>query len=65
VTKSLPYHWYDSPNVHFLSVSDFRGYCKDKGIKILKSYYLGDKRLILLWPNLLALNAIFVLEKAD
>lgn len=63
VTKSLPFHWYDSPNVHFLSVGDFRQYCKDKNITVIKSYYLGDKKLVRLWPNLFALNAIFVLER--
>ena len=28
VTPALPYQWYDTPNLHFLSISDFRGYCK-------------------------------------
>lgn len=63
VTKSLPYHWYDSPNVHFLSIGDFRQYCKDQNITVVKSYYLGNNRLVRIWPNLFALNAIFVLER--
>jgi len=63
VTKSLPFHWYDSPNVHFLSVGDFRAYCKDKNITVVKSCYLGGNGLVYLWPNLFALNAIFVLER--
>jgi methionine biosynthesis protein MetW len=63
ITASLPYHWYDTPNLHFLTISDFKSYCSGKKIRILQSYYLGDKGLIELWPNLFALNAIFVLEK--
>jgi len=63
VTKSLPYHWYDSPNVHFLSIGDFRQYCKEQNITVVKSYYLGNNRLVRIWPNLFALNAIFVLER--
>ncbi|MDD5595753.1 MAG: methionine biosynthesis protein MetW, partial [Candidatus Omnitrophica bacterium] len=27
ISKSFPFHWYDSPNVRFLSISDFKDYC--------------------------------------
>jgi methionine biosynthesis protein MetW len=60
ITKSLPYLWYDTPNVRFLSITDFRDFCAKKSIKILASYYLGEGRIVRLWPNLFALNAIFV-----
>lgn len=63
VTPSLPYSWYESPNVHFLSLKDFKNYCKEKGINILETYYLGKNNIIRLFPNLLALNAIFVISK--
>ena len=63
ITKSLPYHWYDTPNLHFLTASDFKGYCADKGIRILKAYYLGQNGRVSLWPNLFSLNAIFLLER--
>ncbi len=65
VTPSLPYSWYESPNVHFLSIKDFKNYCKEKGINILKTYYLGKNKTIIYFPNLLALNAIFVIGKSD
>lgn len=63
VTLSLPYSWYESPNVHFLSIKDFKNYCKEKGINILETYYLGKNNIIRLFPNLLAPNAIFVISK--
>lgn len=63
VTPSLPYSWYESPNVHFLSLKDFKNYCKEKGINILETYYLGKNNIIKLFPNLLAPNAIFVISK--
>ena len=63
ITKSLPYLWYDTPNVRFLSITDFRDFCGKKSIKILRAYYLGEDRMVRLWPNLLALNAIFVFTK--
>ncbi|MCJ7728229.1 MAG: methionine biosynthesis protein MetW [Actinobacteria bacterium] len=63
VTPSLPYSWYESPNVHFLSLKDFKNYCKEKGINILETYYLGKNNIIRLFPNLLAPNAIFVISR--
>ena len=63
ITKSLPYRWYDTPNVRFLSISDFRYYCKSKDIKIVKVHNLGNSRLVRFWPNLFALNAVFVISK--
>ena len=63
ISSSLPYHWYDTPNTHFLSLKDFKNYCIEKGIRILGSYYLGKRYKIKLWPNLLALNAVFVIAE--
>ncbi len=61
VTRSLPYLWFDTPNVRFLSVTDFKNFCKEKNIRIVEAHYLGEKKQIRFCPNLLALNAIFVL----
>jgi methionine biosynthesis protein MetW len=63
VTANLPYRWYSTPNIRFLSVNDFRDYCVSKNIKILKAYYLTKRKEIYLLPNLFALNAIFVISK--
>jgi len=63
ITASLPYRWYNTPNLHFLSVSDFRGFCREKGIQILSARFLGTRRLVRFWPNLFALNAIFVITQ--
>jgi len=60
ITPSLPYHWYDTPNVRFLSISDFRDYCNRKHLRIMEAHYLGEKRDVRIWPNLLALNAVFM-----
>lgn len=59
---SLPYKWYNTPNLHFFSTLDFKDFCREKNITILKSYYLGKKHLIRFFPNLFALNAIFVIS---
>ncbi|MGB5218606.1 MAG: methionine biosynthesis protein MetW [Smithella sp.] len=61
VTKSLPYLWYDTPNVRFLSITDFKDFCAGKKIRIEEAHYLGEKTIVRFLPNLFALNAIFVL----
>ncbi len=63
ITSSLPYHWNDTPNVRFLSIRDFRDYCNENRLRILAARYLNAEKEILFWPNLMALNAIFVLTK--
>lgn len=61
ITGSLPYLWFDTPNVRFLSITDFKLFCVEKNIKIIQARYLGEKEEIHFLPNLLALNAVFVL----
>jgi methionine biosynthesis protein MetW len=63
ITSSLPHRWYDTPNVRFLSISDFRDFCREKNLRVLEAHYLGKKKSVGLWPNLFALNAVFVVTK--
>jgi methionine biosynthesis protein MetW len=41
VTRSLPFAWYATPNLHFLSIADFRDYCQSRNIRIEKSIFTG------------------------
>ena len=34
ITDSLPYSWYDTPNIHMCSIKDFYQFCEKKKIKI-------------------------------
>jgi methionine biosynthesis protein MetW len=61
ITGSLPYLWYDTPNVRFLSITDFKDFCARKNIRIVEAHYLGEKTIVRCLPNLFALNAVFVL----
>lgn len=63
VTRSLPYTWYETPNLHFLSILDFRDYCRAKDINVERSAYLAEDRRIVILPNLFANIAIFVISK--
>lgn len=63
VTPALPYYWYDTPNLHFLTIKDFEDYCRKKKVSIVGEHYLGRRGEVKLLPNLFALNAVFVLSK--
>ena len=63
VTKSLPYKWYNTPNLRFLSLRDFRDFCVEKSIDIEKVWYLSKGEKVSVFTNLLADSGIFVLKK--
>jgi methionine biosynthesis protein MetW len=64
VTLSLPYSWYDTPNLHSLSIKDFIRFCAEEGITVERKVFLSDKSVVRFLPNLFALNAIFQLSRA-
>jgi methionine biosynthesis protein MetW len=62
VTKALPYEWYDTPNLHFLGISDFKDYCKKRKIQIEKSAPLTKTGKARLFSNLIAEKGLFLLK---
>src|SRR5512137_2381015 len=46
ITESLPYLWFDTPNVRFLSITDFKDFCTEKKILIEEAHYLGEKEIV-------------------
>jgi methionine biosynthesis protein MetW len=63
LTPSLPYQWYETPNLHFLSISDFRDYCQRQDIRIKKSAFIGNNAFYGLLPNLFAQTGLFLISK--
>jgi len=63
VTRALPYDWYDTPNLHFLSIADFRDYCKKRSIHIEESAFIKKNDTVKLFPNLFADVGLFLLNK--
>ena len=63
VTTALPYQWYNTPNLHFLSIKDFKNYCKNKNIQINQTAYITSGKKTPCLPNLLAETALFQLSK--
>ena len=63
VSPTLPYAWYDTPNIHVLSVKDFTAYCREKGYKIHRRYFLGACGPVWFRPNLLSTVALFMISQ--
>jgi methionine biosynthesis protein MetW len=63
VSASLPYEWYDTPNLHFLSIADFKEYCKKNHITIEKAAFISKNRAVKFLPNLFAEVGLFLLSK--
>ena len=62
ITPSLPFEWYNTPNLHFLSIRDFIGYCRKQKIVIEETRFMNAKRSVHFSPNLFALTGIFLLS---
>jgi len=63
INEALPYYWYETPNIRFLTIRDFTDYCAKRDIVIEEKYFLGKTRLIRFLPNLFALSALFVIKR--
>jgi len=63
ITEALPYKWYDTPNIRFLSLKDFRDFCKEQGIKIVKEIGIANSKKIRFKKNWFATSGIYLLEK--
>ncbi len=63
VTKGLPYKWYNTPNLRFLSIKDFRHFCVDRGIIVDRERAIGINKEIFIKRNLFAYAGIFLIRK--
>jgi methionine biosynthesis protein MetW len=62
VTRTLPYEWYDTPNIRVGTHADFEVLARRNGLNILDSFGLQAGRAVRRWPNLLASVAVFSFE---
>lgn len=44
-SKILPYEWFDTPNIHLLTVNDFYDFCKKRDIKIEDAIYMSKAKV--------------------
>ena len=64
VTEQLPHRWYDTPNIHHVTIDDFRSFLHDRHITIEGQWFLsGNKPRGERFANLLAQHAVFQLRR--
>jgi methionine biosynthesis protein MetW len=65
VTRVLPYEWYDTPNIHLLTIKDFLRLCRDLELEVVDRKFLtrGWERLRGPLANLRAGAAVFVIQR--
>ncbi|CAN4275944.1 metW, methionine biosynthesis protein MetW [Methylophilaceae bacterium] len=64
VSKTLPYQWYDTPNVHLCTINDFDKFCKNHKISILERCVITNSQTVHFMPNLLGNLAMYRLKAA-
>ena len=62
-TRLFPYEWYESPNIHFLTVRDFENLVALEGITIERRYFLAGSRKVHSAPNLMAEVAVYLVSR--
>lgn len=64
VTRLLPVAWYETPNIHHVTVDDFRALMADRGIRVERAWFLrGDRLTSAAAANFRAEHAVFLLER--
>ena len=63
ITRTLPYQWYDTPNIRVGTFADFEVLAHTCGLQITERYGLQAGRVLRHWPNLRASVAVFRFER--
>jgi methionine biosynthesis protein MetW len=67
MSRAMPRHWYNTPNIHFCTVKDFESLCSDLKIDIIERATIAGAAQGLLgkwFPNLFATSAIYRIRRA-
>ena len=67
MSRAMPLHWYDTPNIHFCTVRDFEALCTALNIEIIERATIAGSAQHLLgkWlPNLFATSAIYRIRRS-
>ena len=72
VSRSIPFTWYDTPNIHHTTIKDFRDFVTANGGEIerevplvTEAWHRSDVRPVTFWPNLRADTAVAVVRAKE
>ncbi len=64
VTKTLPYQWYDTPNIRVGTFADFAQLAAKNALQITDAFGMQDGAVVRWWPNARANTAVFQFQHA-
>lgn len=64
VTKTLPFEWYNTPNLRVGTYTDFEVLARKDGLRVLDSFGIQSGRVVRRFPNLMASVAVFKFQRA-
>ena len=59
ISDTLPYAWYNTPNVRMFTVREFDRFCADRGIEVIDREVLSIERKVTFAPNLFGQLAFY------
>ena len=62
VSKTLPYQWFNTPNVHLCTIDDFDKFCKNHKISVIERKVITEGIEVSFMPNLLGNLAMYRLK---
>jgi methionine biosynthesis protein MetW len=64
VSDNLPFQWYDTPNIHLCTITDFEVFCASHAVRILERTVITDGNAVSFLPNLLGALAVYRFQRA-
>ncbi len=64
VTKTLPYQWYDTPNIRVGTFADFAQLASKNQLRIKDAFGMQGGSAVRWWPNARASTAVFAFERS-
>ena len=65
VSDNLPFEWYDTPNIHLCTITDFERFCASHSVRISERIVMCGGRPVGFLPNLLGSLAVYRFERAS
>lgn len=63
-SDNLPYAWFDTPNIHLCTTTDFESFCRSHDVRILERIVMTGGKPVTLAPNLFGSLAVYRFERA-
>jgi len=64
LSDNLPYAWFDTPNIHLCTITDFENFCRTHGVRILERIVMRNGKKVSVLPNVLGSLAVYRFERA-